>query len=107
MTIYTPSHKFETYFREVDLPKSVQDVHRETDFELVAYKFNCAEEQLRKSRVIKVGLFQHKIPLPTWSPIQDMLEVMFKMAAEVLEVASKSGVNVFCFQEAWSNICLS
>lgn len=51
---------------------------------------------------MKVGLFQHQTPLPTWSPISEMRDAMFKMAAEVLEVASEAGVNVFCFQEAWS-----
>lgn len=57
---------------------------------------------MRKPRIVKVGIFQHKIPLPTWSPIKEMRDAMFQMAAEALEVASNGGVNVFCFQEAWS-----
>lgn len=94
------------YFRNVELPKYLQELFKGKDFELGAYKFSCPEEQLRKPTIVKVGLFQNKIPLPTWSRIQDMREAMFKMAREVLDVASKSGVNVFCFQEAWSKIYL-
>lgn len=52
--------------------------------------------------MVKVGLFQHQTPLPTWSPISEMRQALFKMAAEVLEIASEAGINVFCFQEAWS-----
>lgn len=72
------------------------------NIELACYELACPNEQLRKPRLVRVGLFQHKIPLPTWSPIKEMRDALFKLASEVVELASEEGVNVFCFQEAWS-----
>lgn len=100
--MYTTFKKCITNYRSCAIPQAIQDVVKKYNFELGSYKIACPEEQLRKPRVVKVGLFQHKIPLPTWTPIKEMREAMFAMASKALEVASKAGVNVFCFQEAWS-----
>ncbi|CAH1107751.1 unnamed protein product [Psylliodes chrysocephalus] len=70
--------------------------------ELISCAFTSREEQLRVPRKIRVGLFQNKLPLDTWSPLKQMREAMFKMAEEALELAYNGGVNVFCFQEAWN-----
>lgn len=91
-----------TFFRTINPSKEFEALSKKYKFDVAAYRIDCPEEQLRKPRIVKIGLFQHKIPLPTWSPINEMRDAMFQMAAEALEVASKGGVNVFCFQEAWS-----
>ncbi|ENN77619.1 hypothetical protein D910_07597 [Dendroctonus ponderosae] len=72
------------------------------NFDIQAYSIPCPEEQLRKPRLVRVGLFQHQIPLPAPSKVQDMKEAMFKMAREALDAAAAMNVNVFCFQEAWN-----
>lgn len=90
------------FFREFQISENLEELLKSLDLQLAQYGFSCAKEQLRKPRNVTVGIFQHKTPLPTWSPIKEMREAMFKMAAEVLEVASVAGVNIFCFQEAWS-----
>lgn len=71
-------------------------------FQLKAYSIPCPEEQLRAPRLIRIGLFQHGIPLPTTSKIQTMKDALFKLAKEAVEAAAKMNVNVFCFQEAWN-----
>lgn len=96
--------KLNTYkfFRTIKPSKELEELSKKYKFDIATYKIDCPEEQLRKPRIVKIGIFQHKIPLPTWSPIKEMRDAMFQMAAEALEVASKDVVNVFCFQEAWS-----
>lgn len=103
MFVYTLSQKIVyTFFRTIIASNELEVLSKKYKFEVATYKIDCQEEQLRKPRIVKIGIFQHKIPLPTWSPIKEMRDAIFQMAAEALEVASKGGVNVFCFQEAWS-----
>lgn len=69
---------------------------------MVTSGFNCKEEQLRVPRKVRVGLFQHQHPVPTSTSIKETRDATFNLAKEAIEVAFKGGVNVFCFQEAWS-----
>ncbi|XP_066149186.1 beta-ureidopropionase [Euwallacea fornicatus] len=82
----------------LSIPQSAKGL----SFELKAYGIPCPEEQLRSPKIVRVGLFQHQIPLPATSKIQNMKEAMFKMAKEVIHTAAQMDVNVFCFQEAWN-----
>ncbi|XP_023015203.2 beta-ureidopropionase [Leptinotarsa decemlineata] len=90
----------ETYALQIS--EDAENLSKKYGFELLSCGFNSEKEQLRIPRRIRVGLFQHSTPLPTWSPIKEMRDAIFKMAEQVLEVAYKEGVNVFCFQEAWN-----
>lgn len=75
----------------------------EYDLELVTCRFNnSAVEQLRPPKIVRIGIFQHKLPLPPNSPIKEVRDGLFKLAEKAIETAALGGVNVFCFQEAWS-----
>ncbi|CAH1963527.1 unnamed protein product [Acanthoscelides obtectus] len=87
---------------DLNLPQKPNALSEKYNIQLLGCRFSCNKEELRPPRIVRVGLFQHKTPLPTWSAIKEMREAVFKMASEALEVAALSGVNVFCFQEAWS-----
>lgn len=87
---------------KITLKEEVLHLAEKYDIEVAIEKFISQEEQLRSPRNTRVGLFQHKTPLPTWSRIKEMRDAMFKLASEALEIAYKGGVNVFCFQEAWN-----
>lgn len=91
-------------FREIVVSCEAQKFAQQYGFELQSCGFTCKREQLRNPKIIRVGLFQNQIPLPTWTPIAQMRDAMFKMAKEALEVAALSNVNIFCFQEAWSKL---
>ncbi|XP_066257850.1 beta-ureidopropionase isoform X2 [Euwallacea similis] len=82
----------------LSIPRTAQGL----SFELKAYGIPCPQEQLRSPKIVRVGLFQHQIPLPATSKIQNMKEAMYKMAKEVIHTAAQLDVNVFCFQEAWN-----
>lgn len=71
--------------------------------EVVSCKFkDCKEEQLRPPRVVKVGLFQQKCPLPLSYPVRKVKTEMYTLAMDAIKVAAKGGVKIFCLQQAWS-----
>jgi len=85
----------------VQVPSEVSKLASEHSFEVVVSKFKAATEQLRSSRIVKIGVIQNSIVLPTSHPIdlqykaiQDKIEVM-------IEAAGALGVNVLCLQETW------
>lgn len=45
----------------------------ERDFELRGFGFEAAPEQLRQPHIVRVGLVQNKIVLPTDSPVSDQV----------------------------------
>lgn len=49
------------------------DSASERDFELQGYVFEAAPEQLRPPRIVRVGLIQNKIVLPTDAPVLDQV----------------------------------
>uniref|UniRef100_A0A3Q3XBK5 Beta-ureidopropionase n=1 Tax=Mola mola TaxID=94237 RepID=A0A3Q3XBK5_MOLML len=87
--------------RKLDFPACAVDAASERDFELKAYRFEAAQEQLRPPRRIRVGLIQHRIVLPTDAPVLDQVNAMHNRIGEMVEVAAMCGVNVVCFQETW------
>ncbi|XP_046603199.1 beta-ureidopropionase isoform X1 [Neodiprion virginianus] len=72
------------------------------DVEIKGWKFRASPEQLRQPRMVRVGLIQHSIVLPTTSPINHQRDAIFKKITAYVEQAAECGVNLLCLQEAWS-----
>ncbi|XP_074040613.1 beta-ureidopropionase [Leptinotarsa decemlineata] len=71
--------------------------------ELVSCKFRkIQDEQIRNTRMVKVGLFQQKLPVPLTNPIRRVKMAMYTLAMDAIKVAAKGGVNIFCLQQAWN-----
>uniref|UniRef100_A0A8C5S203 Beta-ureidopropionase n=1 Tax=Laticauda laticaudata TaxID=8630 RepID=A0A8C5S203_LATLA len=88
--------------RPLDLPREALLAAEERDFELQGHKFEAAPEQLRQPRLVRVGLIQNKIPLATDAPVAEQVTALHRRIQEIVEVAEICGVNVICFQEAWT-----
>ncbi|XP_043572135.1 beta-ureidopropionase isoform X2 [Chiloscyllium plagiosum] len=88
--------------RKLDLPKSALTASLEKDFQLKGFGFEAATEQLRQPRVVRVGLIQNKILLPTDFPVSEQVAALQKRIADIVEVAAMCGVNIVCLQEAWT-----
>ncbi|XP_070618478.1 beta-ureidopropionase [Erythrolamprus reginae] len=88
--------------RPLELPKEALSAAAERDFELQGHKFEAAPEQLRPPRLVRVGLIQNKIPLATDAPVAEQVTALHRRIQEIVEVAELCGVNVICFQEAWT-----
>uniref|UniRef100_A0A493T243 Beta-ureidopropionase 1 n=1 Tax=Anas platyrhynchos platyrhynchos TaxID=8840 RepID=A0A493T243_ANAPP len=87
--------------RKLNLPDAALSAAQERDFELLGYGFDAAPEQLRRPRIVRVGLVQNKIPLPTDTAVAVQVAALHKRIEEIVEVAAMCGVNIVCFQEAW------
>ncbi|XP_064210291.1 beta-ureidopropionase isoform X1 [Anguilla rostrata] len=88
--------------RELELSKSAVDAALERDFELKGCIFEAGREQLRQPRVVRVGLIQNSIVLPTDAPVMEQITALHRRVGEMVEVAAMCGVNIVCFQEAWT-----
>ncbi|KAF5444221.1 hypothetical protein F2P56_036710 [Juglans regia] len=86
---------------KIDLPDSAKALSSEHDFDLQAFCFRADKELLRAPRVVRVGLIQNSIALPTTTHFQDQKRALFQKLKPIIEVAGASGVNILCLQEAW------
>ncbi|XP_049721369.1 beta-ureidopropionase isoform X1 [Elephas maximus indicus] len=88
--------------RKLNLPSVALDEASAGDFELQGYAFEAAREQLRQPRTVRVGLVQNRTPLPTDAPVADQVSALHRRIEAITEVAAMCGVNIICFQEAWT-----
>uniref|UniRef100_A0A8C3LC67 Beta-ureidopropionase n=1 Tax=Chrysolophus pictus TaxID=9089 RepID=A0A8C3LC67_CHRPC len=88
--------------RKLSLPAAALSSAQQRDFELQGYGFDAAAEQLRRPRIVRVGLVQNKIPLPTDTAVAVQVAALHRRIEEIVEVAAMCGVNIICFQEAWT-----
>ncbi|KAM4827306.1 beta-ureidopropionase [Thomomys bottae] len=88
--------------RKLDLPRKALEAASERGFELQGYAFEATEEQLRAPKIVRVGLVQNRIPLPTSAPVAEQVSALHRRIEAIVEVAAMCGVNIICFQEAWT-----
>ncbi len=72
------------------------------DFEIAAYKIHAAPEQRRKPRVVRIGVIQNRIVIPTDRPVVEQYEALADRIETIVHAAAKLGVNVLGLQEAWT-----
>ncbi|CAI5474613.1 unnamed protein product [Closterium sp. Yama58-4] len=85
----------------VTLPEAATEAAQRLDFDLQAYKFGAAREQLREPRVVRAALVQNRIVLPTTAPFAEQRGAIMSRVTEIIDVAASCGVNILCLQEAW------
>lgn len=83
------------------LPEPAKALSSKHDFDLQAFSFQAENESLREPRIVRVGIIQNSIALPTITPLLDQKRAIFQKLTPILEAAGTSGVNVLCLQEAW------
>ncbi|XP_065889908.1 beta-ureidopropionase-like [Dysidea avara] len=74
----------------------------ELEFQLSGYKFTATPEITRAPRIVRIGLVQNKIVIPTTAPVNEQMAALHKRLQDITEVAALCGVNVICYQEACS-----
>ncbi|XP_064460355.1 beta-ureidopropionase-like [Ornithodoros turicata] len=82
-------------------PEAVEQ-SKNHSFELKGYKITADVEELRPPRIVRVGLVQNKIVLPTTEPVAAQKEALHKRIETIVDAAALCGVNVICFQETWN-----
>jgi len=59
-------------------------------------------EELRRPRLVRVGLIQHSIAAPTTDFIQKQQNAIHNKIKSYIVQAAQYKVNILCLQEAWS-----
>lgn len=90
------------FFRCLDIPSSCLEIATKSNIDLAGYAFECPVEQLRQVRIVRIGLVQFHIPLPTTAPVHEQRSALHILAEKYIKMAAEMNVNIICFQEAWS-----
>jgi beta-ureidopropionase len=85
----------------LNFPKLAEESAAEKDFELSGYSMLAEPEELRQPRLVRVGLIQNKIVLPTTESVAAQRAAIHARISEMIHVASYCGVNIMCLQELW------
>uniref|UniRef100_S4RSE2 Ureidopropionase, beta n=1 Tax=Petromyzon marinus TaxID=7757 RepID=S4RSE2_PETMA len=88
--------------KPLDVPVAALRLAEVGGFELRAFTIGAAPEQLRPPRLVRVGLMQNRIVEPTTAPVAQQVSALHKRLASMVETAALCGVNIVCFQEAWT-----
>lgn len=88
--------------KPLDVPVAALRLAEVGGFELRAFTIGAAPEQLRPPRLVRVGLMQNRIVEPTTAPVAQQVSALHKRLASMVEAAALCGVNIVCFQEAWT-----
>lgn len=86
----------------IALPDPAKSLSLKHDFDLQAFCFHADKELLREPRIVRVGLIQNSISLPTTAPFLDQKKAIFQKLKPIIDAAGASGVNILCLQEAWT-----
>eukprot|EP01018_Ginkgo_biloba_P015038 Gb_26371 [translate_table: standard] len=84
------------------LPDSVLVMSQNSSFDLQAYRFCAEPEMMRPPRIVRVGLVQNSIVLPTTAPFQEQKMAIMQKVQSMIEAAGTAGVNIVCLQEFWT-----
>jgi beta-ureidopropionase len=80
----------------------VPDVKYDGDeFQVKSYKFS-AKAETNPPRIVKIGLIQNSIVLPTTDPIPNQALAIREKIGKLIDIAGANGVNIVCLQEAWT-----
>ncbi|XP_023530433.1 beta-ureidopropionase-like isoform X1 [Cucurbita pepo subsp. pepo] len=85
----------------ISLAEPVKSLSLKHDFDLQAFCFHADKESVREPRIVRVGLIQNSIALPTTAPFSNQKRAIFEKVKPIIEAAGASGVNILCLQEAW------
>lgn len=74
---------------------------RNNNFEIRGYQF-LAEEESRPRRIVRVGLVQNTIVLPTTADVHEQIKALHNRISDFCAAAHDVKVNILCLQEAWT-----
>ena len=84
------------------VPSAAQAIANKHDFDVTISQFKASPEDARDPRVVRFGVTQNSISVPTDAPIQEQIESLWDIHENFVEAAAAAGTNVLCFQEAWT-----
>ena len=109
---HLPSDEFEQVRRilygknveHVSIPSHVLEQAEKLNFEIKHYSMvnNTLLENRRSRRVVRIGVIQNQIVVPTDRPVEEQFMTIRDRIGEIAEIAGQMGVNILALQEAWT-----
>lgn len=88
---------------ELEVSECAKKMAENGDFDVKIFKMDQGKpECLRRDRNVRVAVIQNAVTTSTSKPIDVQRDALHTRITEIMEVASETGVNVVCFQEAWT-----
>lgn len=87
---------------ELPISPAILESAKEGSFEIKAFKFAAAREQLRSPRIVRIGLIQNAIGTHTSAPVLEQYKAIETKVRRMIDAAGSMKVNVLCLQEAWT-----
>lgn len=84
---------------EQPIPPAVAEYAKARNFQIVRASASAAREQTRPPRLVRIGLIQNRIVLPTTAPVAEQWAAIRDRCIEMIEAAAMLGVNIVCMQE--------
>jgi len=88
--------------KELELESDVLNKAAADGYQIAAYKIEAAPEEIRTPRLVKIGLIQNQIVVPTDRPVKEQMSGLEARIGSMIDNAAAAGVNVLCLQEAWT-----
>ncbi|KAL6211430.1 hypothetical protein ACLB2K_016656 [Fragaria x ananassa] len=83
----------------ISVPESAKGLSSQHDFDLQAFCFHADKELLREPQIVRVGLIQNSIAVPTTAHFMDQKRAIFGKLKPIIDAAGVSGVNILCLQD--------
>ncbi len=87
---------------ELPVPSAAAKRAKAGNFDVKAYKFSAKAEQLRAPRIVRLGVIQMQVNVPTTEPVATQYQAIVDRHVDMIHAAGEAGVNVLCLQEAWT-----
>ncbi|XP_071499569.1 beta-ureidopropionase-like [Diadema antillarum] len=88
--------------RVLALPSEAAALGEKKNFEVKGYQILAQPEQLRSPRLVRIGLIQNQIVVPTTAPVKEQKDAILNRISEIAEAAGAAGVNILCLQETFA-----
>ncbi|XP_045596026.2 beta-ureidopropionase [Procambarus clarkii] len=84
------------------IPENADKLSKKHNFEIKGYRISAAPEELTQPRIVRVGVIQNSIVAETSAPVSAQRAALHQKITRMTEAAAHCGVNVLCYQEAWT-----
>ncbi|XP_027233011.2 beta-ureidopropionase [Penaeus vannamei] len=86
----------------ITIPESAEKLAVQHSFDIQGYAIPATKEELTPPRIVRVGVIQNAIVKETTAPIAEQRAALHARISQMTEAAALCGVNIICFQEAWT-----
>ena len=88
---------------DIPIPPAVSEAAKAKNFAVAAFVTpNATPDVTRPPRIVRIGVIQNSVVLPTTAPIPDQYKAIEEKIEYLIDAAGALGVNVLCLQEAWT-----